>query len=148
MSRTIRSGPLGLVLALGILAGAAAPAARAGDDGGGCAGGSCGGGPTHFGLLGCHCCKTHFYCTRPPCIHWHSVCLNPVCCPCSLEHYGYWETCWHPWPFPPDWSHCPCPHPSMFVPPPGVVVPGPSEGGGETAPAPRRSSVTPAGPAQ
>ena len=39
----------------------------------------------------------------------------------NLPHYGYYQTCWHPWPFPPDWSHC-------TVLPPGELVPHPPAG--------------------
>jgi hypothetical protein len=103
MSPKLICRPLGLLLAAGLLAGAAAPAARADDDcGAGC-------GATSAGLFGFHCPRLHFCCPRPPKICWHPVCLKPICCPGELEHYGYWQTCWHPWPFPPDWSHCPVP---------------------------------------
>jgi len=54
----------------------------------------------------------------PPNLKFKKACPRPVCDPCQLEHYGYYATCWHPWPFPPDWSHCP-------VPPPGAIVPVP-----------------------
>src|SRR5436309_7775940 len=52
----------------------------------------------------------------PPKIKFKCGCPRPVCDHCNLPHYGYYQTCWHPWPFPPDWSHCP-------VPPPGVLAP-------------------------
>lgn len=42
-------------------------------------------------------------------------CPKPVCDPCNLEHYGYYRTCWQPWPWGPNWSHC-------CVPPPGEIV--------------------------
>jgi hypothetical protein len=43
-------------------------------------------------------------------------CPRPLCDPCNLPHYGYFQTCWHPWPFPPD---CPrCPGPAEAVPEP------------------------------
>jgi hypothetical protein len=32
-----------------------------------------------------------------------------------LPHWGFYETCWSPWPFPPDWTHCPTPPPAAFV---------------------------------
>jgi hypothetical protein len=41
-----------------------------------------------------------------------------VCDPCTLEHFGYYATCWAPWPYPPDWSHCPTPPPGAVLPPP------------------------------
>jgi hypothetical protein len=52
-------------------------------------------------------------------MRFHKGCPRPICDPCHLEHYGYYQTCWAPWPFPPDWSHCP-------VPPPGAVLPAPA----------------------
>jgi hypothetical protein len=51
----------------------------------------------------------------PPYVHWAEgpprlcfmcACGKPVCPPCTLEHYGYFGTCWHPWPFPPDLTYC------------------------------------------
>ena len=32
----------------------------------------------------------------------------------TLPHAGYWRTCWQPWPYPPDWSHC-CAPPSSVA---------------------------------
>jgi hypothetical protein len=49
-------------------------------------------------------------------------CPRPVCDPCTLEHAGYYAACWKPWPYPPDWSHCPVPPPSALVAPPGPPV--------------------------
>jgi hypothetical protein len=46
----------------------------------------------------------------PPKLKFKKMCPKPVCNPCCLLHYGYFATCWHPWPFPPDFSHCPYPH--------------------------------------
>ena len=57
----------------------------------------------------------HHYEGRPK-IKFKHGCPRPICDPCNLPHYGYFQTCWHPWPFPPDWSHC-------VVPPPGALVP-------------------------
>ena len=70
-------------------------------------------------------CATCKQTCPPPFIHWaegppnlrfKTACPKPVCDPCTLPHYGYYATCWHPWPFAPDWSHCP-------TPPPGTVLP-------------------------
>lgn len=47
-------------------------------------------------------------------------CPKPICDPCQLPHFGYYGTCWQPWPFPPEWSHCPVPPPAALVEP---VVP-------------------------
>jgi hypothetical protein len=33
----------------------------------------------------------------------------PVCGPCDLKHFGYFPTCWAPYPFPQDYSCCPPP---------------------------------------
>jgi hypothetical protein len=75
------------------------------------------------GSLQVYSCCCHQWC--PPCyihcaegapkIKFKCGCPKPVCDPCSLEHYGYYRTCWQPWPFAPDWSHCP-------VPPPGALA--------------------------
>jgi hypothetical protein len=51
----------------------------------------------------------------PPHIKFKQGCPKPVCPPCELPHWGYYQTCWRTWPFPPDWSHC-------EVPPPGVLA--------------------------
>jgi hypothetical protein len=74
---------------------------------------------------GCAACKGgpcppkwHYTYEGPPKIKWHKGCPRPVCDPCRLEHYGYYQTCWAPWPFAPDWSHCPCPPPGVALPPP------------------------------
>jgi hypothetical protein len=62
------------------------------------------------------CCPVTTFCRiRPPCIKWKCVCPKPVCDPCNLDHYGYYPTCWHAWPFPPDYSCC-------RLPPNGVVA--------------------------
>lgn len=108
---------------------AAAGPARAGE--GGCCTAS-------FGIF---CPKTTFCRVKPPCIKWHCVCPKPVCDCGSLEHYGYYPTCWHPWPFPPDYSHCHQPPPSALADQlineaaAAPVVPS-----GETLPTPRRAN--------
>jgi hypothetical protein len=68
-------------------------------------------GCANCGTCGCCppgiCCpKTVFCRIRPPCIRWKCTCPKPVCDPCNLDHYGYYPTCWHAWPFPPDYSCC------------------------------------------
>jgi hypothetical protein len=60
---------------------------------------------------GCtHCPKTVFCRPKAPCIKYKCVCPKPIC-PCGgeLENFGYYPTCWRPWPFPPNYSHCPVP---------------------------------------
>ena len=51
----------------------------------------------------------------PPRICFKHGCPKPICDPCHLPHYGYYPVCWQPWPFPPDWSHCPVPPPAALV---------------------------------
>lgn len=67
-----------------------------------------------------HPCPPHFkwWSEGPPRICFKCGCPRPVCDPCSLEHFGYYQTCWTPWPYPPDWSHCPTPHSGTMLPPP------------------------------
>ena len=60
-----------------------------------------------------------WYSEGPPRIKFKHACPRPVCNPCQVEHAGYFQTCWTPWPFPPDWSHCPTP-PPVVLPPPAV----------------------------
>jgi hypothetical protein len=62
-------------------------------------------------------CPPHFHhCQeRPPVICIHCGCPRPVCNPCSLPNFGYFQPCWTPWPLPPDWSHCPSPPPAAHV---------------------------------
>jgi len=63
-----------------------------------------------LGLLGGKCPPPYVHCQEgPPCVKFKHLCPKPVCDPCHLQHYGYFATCWHPWPFPADFSHCPYP---------------------------------------
>src|SRR5437870_6230862 len=48
----------------------------------------------------------HVFVQGPPRMCWHRTCPKPICNPCDLPHFGYFETCWHPWPFPADFTHC------------------------------------------
>jgi hypothetical protein len=83
-----------------------------------------------FGIYDCCChgfCPKFKHCQEgPPWIKMKIGCSRPVCDPHTLEHFGYYRTCWQAWPFPPDWSHCPVP---PGTPPPwaahaiGPVVP-------------------------
>ncbi len=66
---------------------------------------------------GTHCPKTTFCRPKAPCIKFKCVCPKPVCDPCSLENFGYYPTCWHTWPFPPNYAHCDVPTTTMLVPP-------------------------------
>jgi len=61
-----------------------------------------------------HCPAPYKHCQEgPPRLHWHCGCPHPVCNPCDLPHFGYWETCWYRWPFPP--TPCPEPTPASMV---------------------------------
>ena len=51
----------------------------------------------------------------PPRIHFKHGCPHPVANPCTLPNWGYFETCWNPWPFPPNWNHCYQPPPASYV---------------------------------
>lgn len=59
----------------------------------------------------------------PPRIKFHRGCPKPICNPCHAPNWGYYQTCWTPWPFPPDWSHCPVQPPAAVV-QPGLMLPG------------------------
>jgi hypothetical protein len=63
-----------------------------------------------------HCPPWFHHCQeRPPVICIHCGCPRPVCNPCNLPNFGYFQTCWTPWPLPPDWSHCNRPVPAAYV---------------------------------
>lgn len=57
----------------------------------------------------------HVFVQGPPRLHWRHACPKPICDPCQLPHWGFYETCWNPWPFPPDWTHCHAAPPAAFV---------------------------------
>ncbi len=65
----------------------------------------------------------------PPYIHYYEgvpklkfkrACPRPVCDPCNLDHYGYYATCWGPWPYDRDFRHCTHPTASDMLPPPKI----------------------------
>ncbi|MGH7173137.1 MAG: hypothetical protein ACRELG_22880 [Gemmataceae bacterium] len=58
---------------------------------------------------GLFCPKTVFCRPKPPCIKYKRVCPKPICSCGEMENFGYYPTCWHPWPFPPNYCHCPVP---------------------------------------
>lgn len=68
------------------------------------------------GACGVECgigCQTHHcppplqHCQeRPPIIRVKCGCPKPICNPCTQPNWGYYETCWSPWPWPPDYNHC------------------------------------------
>jgi hypothetical protein len=104
-----------------------------------------------LGIFDSCCCKKcpkFVYCQEgPPRIKMKTGCSRPVCDPCNLEHFGYYRTCWQPWPYPQDWSHCPVPpgtvpdwamHPEMPrvngpVPEQRAPLPPPRKADGDTA---------------
>jgi hypothetical protein len=93
---------------------------------GGCATGAC-------GLKGFCCPKTCFTLEKAPCIKFKHVCPKPVCEPCNLQDFGYYATCWRPWPYPPNCAHCPAPPPGV---PASQVPPAPAPGGSPEEPPP------------
>lgn len=99
-----------------------------------------------------HCPPAYKHCYEgAPHIHFRRGCPHPICNPCDLPHFGYFDTCWSPYPFPPSWGHCLTPPPAAFVnldpyynpnmpkQRPPVVLPQP----GTTVPTPRPMSTVP-----
>ena len=63
-----------------------------------------------------HCPPPLHHCMEgPPRIRYHRGCPRPICPPCSMPNFGYYQPCWRPWPHPPNWSHCPYPTPAANV---------------------------------
>jgi len=63
-----------------------------------------------------HCPPGLKHCQEgPPHIHIHRGCPKPICNPCQNPNWGYFEPCWNPWPWPPDYSHCRVPPPAASV---------------------------------
>lgn len=53
------------------------------------------------------CPKCYEHCTEgPPKIKFKCGCPKPVCDPCSLKNWGYYENHWQPWPYAPNFSRC------------------------------------------
>ncbi len=133
--------------------GTCAPGFSFGAGGGACASGNCGQASCHRS----HCAYL-FHCQEGPVrIKTHVGCPPPVCSPCMKPNWGYYETCWNPWPVGPDFSHCRTMPPAasvvlnpnagpMYVPgnlPPGMAAPG---AGGQVRPSeqiPTRPKVNP-----
>lgn len=107
-----------------------------------------------------HCPPAYRHCSEGPvCIKFCRGCPKPVCNPCEMPNWGYYQTCWTPWPWPQNWSHCPVQPPAATVQlnpygaPPAVgplpdgplpVAPRPGlvpDDGPEMTPAPRRGIV-------
>jgi hypothetical protein len=69
-----------------------------------------------------HCPPALKHCLEgAPRIHFHRGCPKPICNPCQNPNWGYFEPCWNPWPWPPDYSHCRTPPPASAI----VLNPGP-----------------------
>src|SRR5262245_18574331 len=68
-----------------------------------------------------------YYYEGSPRLRFKQGCPRPICQPCTLHHYGYYQPCWAPSPCPPYWSHCP-------VPPPGATTPSAHAGRGAEPP--------------
>jgi hypothetical protein len=87
----------------------------------------------------CHCppvfCHTQ---EGPPCIHYSCGCPRPICDPCDLPHFGYFQPCFRRYPYPTDYSHC------QYMPDAAAVIPGPIGGGfGSVPPGGEIDNVTP-----
>jgi hypothetical protein len=85
---------------------------------------------TSCGTTSCrhiHCPPPFKYCMHGgPCIKFHYGCPLPVCPPCNAPNWGYYQPCWRPWPWPPNWAHCPYPVPASQVAPcPQAATAGP-----------------------
>ena len=118
MSKWVYSGILAMA-GIALLAGTGS--VMAGEMGGGASGScsSCATSACYTGACKHHCPPYWKWVSEgPPKICYKCGCPRPVCDPCSLEHFGYYQTCWQPWPYPPDWSHCPSPPPGDVLPPP------------------------------
>jgi hypothetical protein len=75
----------------------------------------CGSGGPGSGAGHCHRihCPHYHYCLKgAPCIKFKYGCPLPICSPCNAPNWGYYQPCWRPWPWPPDFSHCPYPVPA------------------------------------
>jgi hypothetical protein len=79
-----------------------------------------------FGQVVCNdnCCNRwncpppYRYCQEgPPKIKIICGCPKPVCCPADAPNWGYFQKCWRPYAWPPDWSYC------YGVPPAAQIVP-------------------------
>jgi hypothetical protein len=98
------------------------------------------------GMLGCHhlfCGPPYRHCVEgPPHLRFKCGCPLPVCPPnCDTPNWGYYQPCWNPWPWPPDWSHCPVrPPASQVLPGNEIIVPTPLPSGKtqQELPAPRK----------
>src|ERR1043165_1255922 len=83
--------------------------------------------PVSFGTPTAGCPPCYKHCQEgPPRLHYRRGCPHPICNPCDLPHFGYWEPCWSPFPYKSDWLHCPVPPPAAYVNLNPLAVPIPS----------------------
>lgn len=63
-----------------------------------------------------HCPPRLQHCLEgAPRLHFRCGCPRPICNPCNLPNWGYYQACWNPWPWQHNWSHCPVPPPAALV---------------------------------
>ena len=74
------------------------------------------------GGLGCgshscgHCPPPLAHCVEgAPKIRVRVGCPKPICNPCTQPGWGYHETCWTPWPWQPNYAHCPVTPPAATM---------------------------------
>ncbi len=111
-----------------------------------CATGTCATGTCATGHCQRFCCPPVLkWCMEgAPRICFQHGCAKPVCCPCEAPNWGYYQKCWTPWPWPPDWSHCPVPPPASQVFPGMIPASQAVNLPDATGPAPRRLDTRPA----
>jgi hypothetical protein len=68
------------------------------------------------------CPPAYVHCSEgPPKLKFKCACPKPVCGPCEMKKWGYYENCWQPWPGPPNTSRC-----FNFPPHPGAAPAAPA----------------------
>jgi hypothetical protein len=112
----------------------------------GCSTGTCSTGCNTCGPSGCqffHCPPALKWCMEgKPRICFMPGCPKPICCPCEAPAWGYYQKCWTPWPWPPDWSHCAVPPLASQVVLPGLTPAGQAQLG-DSAPVSRLPATKP-----
>ena len=64
-----------------------------------------------------NCPPAYKHCQEgPPSIHILAGCPKPVCCPFDAPNWGYFQTCWRPYPWGQSWAHCQGVPPASQVP--------------------------------
>jgi hypothetical protein len=80
-------------------------------------GAGCGTCSLTYGCQTHHCPPALSHCQEgPPKIRVRCGCPKPICNPCTQPGWGYYETCWSPWPWPPNYGHC------LTVPPAATIA--------------------------